>query len=275
MRDACLCQVLIDCQLCCHDHVIGRSKYCIHTICDQCACCSDNFIIGACCLLCVGNALLIQVCLRVCNRLGGVCFGQGVQKAYILNIRVLGQHHFHDFVGIQSVAGSGHIVDAGQLCCLRIGNCCEDNRCLGVLGAYGHNLCCQSRNRDNSVYAVRNGLVANLLQGRLVVLSGINLVIDGHIIIFCNLIQLCCHCICNLIQRSMVKLLYDGYVVLCSIAGCCIRLRLCCGAVCRGICGSIGLGSASCHGNCQCCRTTKSYQFFQIHLLHNFFSILF
>ena len=164
MRNTCICKGLIDCQLCCHDHVIGRSKYCIHTICDQCACCSDNFIIGACCLLFVSNSLLIQICFCIRDRLCGVCLGQRVEKSDFLYIRVLFEHHIHDKIGVQCIRSTRYIIDSGKLCCIRIRNCCVYNRCLCLFCTICHHLCCQCCDRNDHIYIFGDHLSSNLIQ---------------------------------------------------------------------------------------------------------------
>ena len=142
---------------------------------------------------------------------------------------------------------------------------CEDHRRLGILGAYSHDLCCQSRNRDDGVYTVRDSLVANLLQGRLVVLSGINLVMDGYIVILRNLVQLCRYRVGDFIQGKRDRACFtmatlysavspDAASVSASVSAAVVSAEV------------SALDPHPTMENVSCCRTTKSYQFLQVML---------
>ena len=211
--DAVFGKIFIDSQLCGHDDVIGRSKHGVHTGSDQGGGGSNYFIVGIGGLFNVLDALSIQIGLGVGNGLGRVGFRQGVQQADLCGVGILGEHHIHDEVGIQGVAGAGDTVDPGQLGGLRVGDCGVDHRGLGLLGGEGGDLGGGGGDGDDGIHAVGNGLVAQLLENGLVALTGGDLVFDLHILIGGDLIQLRGDGVGNLVQRGVVQLLDDGDLV--------------------------------------------------------------
>ena len=88
---------------------------------------------------------------------------RSIKRPTFLTSGFAAKHHIHDFLSVQRIAGTGYIVDAGQLSGFRIGNSGVDNRCLGLLCGYGRYLCSQGCNRDDGVNTVSNRLIINLL----------------------------------------------------------------------------------------------------------------
>ena len=213
MGDAVFGKIFIDSQLCGHDDVIGRSKHGVHTGSDQGGGGSNYFIVGIGGLFNVLDALSIQIGLGVGNGLGRVGFRQGVQQADLCGVGILGEHHIHDEIGIQGVAGAGNIVNPGQLGGFRVGDGGVDHRGLGLLGGEGGDLGGGGGDGDDGIHTVSNGLVAQLLENGLVALTGGDLVFDLHILIGGDLIQLRSDGVGDLVQRSVVQLLDDGHLV--------------------------------------------------------------
>ena len=174
---------------------------------------SNYFIVGIGGLFNILDALSIQIGLGVGNGLGRVGFRQGVQQADLCGVGILGEHHIHDEIGIQGVAGAGDIADPGQLGSLRVGDCGVDHRGLGLLGGEGGDLGGGGGDGDDGIHTVGNGLIAQLLENGLVALTGGDLVFDLHILIGGDLIQLRSDGVGDLVQRGVVQLLDDGDLV--------------------------------------------------------------
>ena len=209
VRDAVDGKVLSDGHFRRHDHVVGRGEHGIHTGGDERGGGGDDLVVGVGGLLDVLDALCVKVCLCVRDGLGGVRLIEGVEQADLGDIGVLGEHHVHNKIGVERVARAGHIVDAGELRGLRVGNCGIDHRSLRVLGGERGDLRGGGGDGNDGVHAVGDGLIGKLLENGLVALAGGDLVLDLHALRLRKLIQLGGDGVCDLVERGVVELLDD------------------------------------------------------------------
>ena len=59
VRDACSSQILEDSQLSCHDDIVGRSEDSVYFVSNQGGSSGDNFVVGVCSLIGVGDAFFV------------------------------------------------------------------------------------------------------------------------------------------------------------------------------------------------------------------------
>ena len=213
MSDAVLGKILINGQLRSHDDVISGREHGVHTGSNEGGCSGHHFVVGVGGLLNVLNALGVQIGLGVGNGLGGVGLRQGVQQPHLGDSGILRKHHVHDEFGIQGVAGAGDIVDAGEAGGFGIGNGGIDHRRFRLLCGEGRDLGGGGGNGDDGVHTVGNGLIAELLEGTLIVLPGGDVVCNGHAVISGDLVQLCGNGVGNFVQRGVIQLLDDGHLI--------------------------------------------------------------
>ena len=218
MRDAGVCEILVNCKLRRHYGIVGRGEDRVNVSCDKGGCCGDDLVVGVRGLLDVFNVLRVEVCFRVGYRGGGVRLGQGVQQADLLDIRVLREHHVKDEGGIQRVAGAGDVVDAGQVRGRGVGYCGVDDLDAGALSGEGRYLRGGGRDGDDDVDLIGYCLIAQLLENGLVVLAGAYGILDLDVTRGVHLIKAGGDRVCDLVERRMVKLLdycdFYGAVVL-------------------------------------------------------------
>ena len=115
-------------------------------------------------------------------------------------------NHVDDEAGIQGVAGPGNIVHTGEPGGLGIGHGGVHHPDAGALSRYGGHLGRGGGNGDDHIDLVGNGLVAELLEHGLVILTG------GDRIFHCktvgvHLVKAGGDSVCDLVQRGMVQLL--------------------------------------------------------------------
>ncbi len=211
MRDAGVRQILVNCKLCGHDDIVRRGENRINALGYQSGSGRDDLTRGGGSPLGICDALLLQYLLGLGNRGRGVGLGQGVEQANSGDIGVLREHHVDDKLGVERIAGTGDVVDAGQLSCGGVRDSGVYNRGLALLGADGHDLGRKRGYGDNGVDSVGNGLLAYLLEGGLLTLAGVDFVLNGDAVVFSNLVELCGDGSCDLVKRGVVHLLYNGY----------------------------------------------------------------
>ena len=286
MRDPRLEELLIDTELCLLDRVVGRCKYRIHALCDEC--------IGGCLyliglrtgLLDVLDALSIEIRLRILDRLLRGVLRVGVQKSDIICIRIHGQHEIHDRVRVQRIRGSGNvgarrIHGRDQLRRYRIRYGGEYHRDILAFHCGLYDLCRRGRDRDDDVYIIRNQLTRDLVQYRCVALTieGVILIVEADALLLGNLIQLLLHVLLDLIEGRMIHELNDtdliflprfygrlgsGCCICCSFSGLRLRLR----SRRRGRCsGRTTCPQCRCH---QCCHRRCHRRCHKL-LLHNIY----
>ena len=226
MRDAVDGKVLGDRHFRCHDDVVGRGEHGVHTGGDERGGCGDDLIVGVRGLLDVLDALGVEVSLGVRDGLGGVRLIEGVEQADLGDVRVLGEHHIHDELGVERVARAGDIVDAGELGGLGVGDGGVDDRRLGLLGGEGGDLRGGGSDGNDGVHAVGDGLIAQLLEDGLIALAGGDLILDGHAVVGGNLIQLGGDGVRDLVERGVVELLDDRNTEAAGRTAVCPAVRL-------------------------------------------------
>ena len=193
--------------------VVGRGEHGVHTGGDERGGGGDDLVVGVRGLLDVLDALCVKVCLCVRDGLGGVRLIEGVEQANLGDVRVLGEHHIHDELGVERVARAGHIVDAGELGGLGVGDGGVDDRRLGLLGGEGGNLRGGGSDGNDGVHAVGDGLIAQLLEDGLIALAGADLILDGHAVVGGNLIQLGGDGVRDLVEGCVVELLDHSHLI--------------------------------------------------------------
>ena len=100
MWDACVDEFLINRELCCHDGIVGRCKYGIHTCSNQCIRSLCNLRIIRAGLFYIFNALLIQIRLCILDRLLGGILRLTVKKSHLLDIRIGYKHQIQNRICI-------------------------------------------------------------------------------------------------------------------------------------------------------------------------------
>ena len=163
MGNAIFGKVLGDGQLSGHDDIVGRGKDGVHAVGDQRGSGGNDLVVRVGGLLNVRDALGIEIGLGVGDGLGGVRLGEGVEEADLGNVRILGEHHVHDELGIQRIARAGHIVDAGQVCRCGIRDGGVDHGGLAVLGGEGCDLRGACGDGNDGVHVVGDCLIGELL----------------------------------------------------------------------------------------------------------------
>ncbi len=127
----------------------------------------------------IGDSLGIQVFLGLGNGRLGIRLRGGVQQAHGLNIRVLGKHHVQNKGGVQSVAGAGDPVDAGESRGGGVADGGVDDGGAQVLGGIDHALRRQGGDGDHGVIALAGHLGADLVEQALVILAVELRIVDG------------------------------------------------------------------------------------------------
>ena len=109
MRDSCVDEFFIDRELCCHNGVVRRCKYGIHTVSDQCICCELNFIGGGSGTLYIFDSLFIQIIFCFLNCCYGGILSYIIEETDLLYIRILCLDQFHNRRSIQVITGSCNV----------------------------------------------------------------------------------------------------------------------------------------------------------------------
>ena len=160
MRDSCVDEFFINRKLCCHDGVVRRCKYGIHTVSDQCICCELDFIGSGSGTLYIFDSLFIQIIFCFLDRCCGGILSYIIEKTDLLYIRILCLDQLHDRRSIQVIAGScdictrsiQRIYKAGAN---RIRYCGENNRCIASLCSGLHTHCHRCSHTNHQVNLIR------------------------------------------------------------------------------------------------------------------------
>ena len=161
----------------------------------------------------IGDSLGIQVFLGLGNGRLGIRLRGGVQQAHGLNIRVLGKHHVQNKGGVQSVAGAGDPVDAGESRGGGVADGGVDDGGAQVLGGIDHALRRQGGDGDHGVIALAGHLGADLVEQALVILAVELRIVDGDAQLRRLGVQLGFHRLADLVQGGVVQLLNDGDLI--------------------------------------------------------------
>ena len=204
-------QALRDGQLRVHDPVVGGGEDGVHLV-QHVVGGGHDLIGGVAGAFHVLHALGVQIGLGVLNGLLAVVLREAVQQANGLNVRVLGEHHVQDEVGVQGIGGAGHVL-GGQAGGLRVRNGGVHHRNVGTLGGVLHTLGGQGGNGHHRVVAVAHHLAADLVQGGGIVLAVELGVFNGHAQLGGLGVQLGLGGLADLVQAGVVQLLHNGHPV--------------------------------------------------------------
>ena len=213
MRDAVDGKILGDGHFRRHDNIVGRSEHSVHAVGDECGGGGDDLVVCVRSLLDIRDSISVKICLRVRDGPCGVRLVKGVEQTDLGGVGVLGKHHIHDELGVERIACAGHIVDAGELRGLRVGDGGIDHGSFGVLGGEGGDLRGGGRNGNDGVHTVGNGLIGKLLERTRIALTGGHTVFDGHTVRGSEFVKLGGDGVCDLVERGVVELLDDGDLV--------------------------------------------------------------
>ena len=216
MWNSCLNKFLINRKFCCHDGVISRCKYCIHTICDQCICRKLDFIGSRSGTFYIFDSLLIQVIFCFLDRCCGGVLSYIIKKTDFLYIRILCLDQFHDRRSIQIITGSCNICSRSiqriyKAGANRIRYCGENNRCITSLCSRLHTHCHRCSHTYHQVNVICLEIGNDLFHNTGICIAVIIGYIKCDTFFFADLFQTGLDIVYDLVQGSIIYIIADTY----------------------------------------------------------------